>query len=613
MLKELLPSPVLSIGLTGHRQLDSGLVGAIELALGTILEMAQRALAPAIAPDQAYFAATMPTARLVTMAAEGADLLGARAAGKYGLALSCVLPFPWSEYRHDFSPTYAALAEDVIAHAASVVELPGTRQEGPRAYERANEVILSNVDLLLAVWDGERARGPGGTADVVHGAVARRIPIIVIDPKSPAASALLVAPPRDVFETPPATDLSRSPLPADLTDFLHTIVRPPAREVQRQAFADLISETPRTRVWRFEYPLLLRIAGRALPRRPSSPLSAKIEQPTPDILPDRPAAHATRAEVAKLERARNTIDILAVQYGRLFRSSSVSAYFVVILGSWVSGVIGLLVPALSEAAIAIQFVANWLVLADATFRARHRWQERWLDYRIVAERLRWLGFSHSFGLGSERQSTVAFRRNASWTDWYLQRMARAVGPPHGRIDATVVAAAAAHLSDVEIPGQISYHRATFRRLSVLERRLSYAAHGALLASVTVAVLLAVAAARAGSLAAVGWKPLAIALLAMLPATMTALNGYRVDSDLIRLVERSAQTIAALFSIRRAIIGAPCTYDQVAADMQRLAAVMAGELADWRFVIESRRARGQRRRTIRKRQTLFRIARRPRNR
>ena len=80
----------------------------------------------------------------------------------------------------------------------------------------------------------------------------------------------------------------------------------------------------------------------------------------------------------------------------------------------------------------------------------------------------------------------------------------------------------------------------------------FGAHAALVASLGVAVVLAIAAARAGSLEAVGCSPFAIVLLAILPATMTSLNGLRVDADLARLVERSAQTIALLFRVRRAL-------------------------------------------------------------
>jgi hypothetical protein len=122
------------------------------------------------------------------------------------------------------------------------------------------------------------------------------------------------------------------------------------------------------------------------------------------------------------------------------------------------------------------------------------------------------------------------------------------------------------MSEFEIPEQIDYHRGTFRQLGLLERGLSFAANGALIASLGVAVLLAIVALRAGSLEAVGWKPFAIVLLAVLPATMTSPNGLRVDADLTRLVERSAQAIALLFRLRRVILAAPRDYDHVASNM-----------------------------------------------
>jgi hypothetical protein len=268
-----------------------------------------------------------------------------------------------------------------------------------------------------------------------------------------------------------------------------------------------------------------------------------------------------------------------------------------------SGVLGLLIPSISMASMAVQLVVNGLVLADSAFRAQHRWQGRWLDYRVLAEQLRWLGIRYLFALGAGEPSRIGVRRNASWSDWYLERTARAIGPPRGKLDSMSIAAAADHLTQVEIPGQIEYHRQTFRQLGLLERRLSVAAHAALAASLGVAVVFGVAAIKAGGWDAVGWRPVAIALLAVLPSTKAALNGFQVEADLVRLTERSAQTIAALFRIRRAILAAPRDYDHVSVGMQRLAAIMGKELAEWRFVIESRRSRGARRLVKKKRSLL----------
>ena len=599
MLEELLPAPVLSVGLTGHRNIAMYGVAAeaVEHGIAAVLGALQRALAPAFAREAAFFSTAAPTMRLVSMGAEGADLLGARAADKLGIEVAYIMPFAWDEYRSDFLPSSAAVAGEKIARAASLLELPGRRDEGPRAYERANEVILSNIDLLLAVWDGARARGRAGTGDVVQAAVVKGVPIIVINPQAPNSAAILAEAASDDFEAPVAGDLARRPLAEDLTDFVHGVLRPPTRLVRRQGLIDLIAETPRTGAWRIEYPLLLKlVAGHPLAGRVSRPAATASVATAGKGMSDPEA----QARLDKIERARSAIDGLAVRYGRLFRSSSVSQYLIVILGVWISGVIGLLVSFLSAATIVVQLLANGLVLVDAMVRVRRRWQERWLDYRVVAEQLRWLRFRYSFGLGAARQTPIEPRGTRSWIDWYAQRMAHALGPPQGKIDAASIAAAAHELTESEIPRQIEYHRVTFRQLGQLERRLSFSAQAALVAAAAVAILLMFGPTRAGGLASIGWKQFAIGLLAVLPATTTALNGMRLEADLVRLVERSAQTIALLFRVKRVILASPEDYDHVAANMQRLAAIMGSELAEWRSVIESRRARDMRRRIGRKR-------------
>jgi hypothetical protein len=42
--------------------------------------------------------------------------------------------------------------------------------------------MLDHADLLWAVWDGQPARGYGGTADVVAAARAKGLPVRVIWP-----------------------------------------------------------------------------------------------------------------------------------------------------------------------------------------------------------------------------------------------------------------------------------------------------------------------------------------------------------------------------------------------------------------------------------------------
>jgi hypothetical protein len=127
-------------------------------------------------------------------------------------------------------------------------------------------------------------------------------------------------------------------------------------------------------------------------------------------------------------------------------------------------------------------------------------------------------------------------------------------------------------------------------LGLLEARLTLIAHAALIASILVAIALGVEIVRAGGSGSVGWKPVAILLLTILPATTTAMNGLRAEMDFDRLIERSAQTAVLLARIDRALSSAPVTYDRLAVAAGRSSAIMDNEISEWRFVLESRRAR-----------------------
>ena len=293
MLAELLPLPVFAVGLTGHRDVAANREGAkeIESSISKVLEALQRALGPAFLQEAAFFSPATPILHLITMGAEGAELLGMGAAEKCKIKVSTVFPFAWEDYRDDFSASAAAMAAEIIPRIHSALELPGRRAEGPRAYERANDVILSHIDLLVAVWDGGRAQGRAGTGDVVQAAVAKGIQIIVINPLSPNAPTLLAAAPIDDFELPTASDLARDPLPTDLIGFVHAMISPPPRRAQRQGLVDLIAETPRSLRWRLEYPLLLKtVGGQRLASQKSSPSARKdtgkdrTSRGSPDVL-----------------------------------------------------------------------------------------------------------------------------------------------------------------------------------------------------------------------------------------------------------------------------------------------------------------------------------------
>ncbi|WP_231104766.1 hypothetical protein [Haloechinothrix halophila] len=112
-------------------------------------------------------------------AADGADTLFARAVLDAGGELVVIVPA--EQYRDglpaEHHPTYDAL----FNHAADVIRLDHTASTS-NAHMAASVRMIDEADELLAVWDGQPARGYGGTADVVNAARERALPVTVIWP-----------------------------------------------------------------------------------------------------------------------------------------------------------------------------------------------------------------------------------------------------------------------------------------------------------------------------------------------------------------------------------------------------------------------------------------------
>jgi hypothetical protein len=153
----------LTIGVTGHRTLpDAGQAAAgVDRALRTL--------------QDAY-----PGWQLCILSplAEGADRLVVQlATRKYGAHYVAPLPLALEDYMQDFSSESSRREFlTLLAQASEVVMLPSqpSREE---AYRATGHYILSHCDALIAVWDGQSARGQGGTAEIIAEARERRLPL----------------------------------------------------------------------------------------------------------------------------------------------------------------------------------------------------------------------------------------------------------------------------------------------------------------------------------------------------------------------------------------------------------------------------------------------------
>lgn len=116
----------------------------------------------------------------VSLLADGPDSIFAEEVLRHGGQLHVVVPA--SRYRDELPAEHHATYDRLLAQAADVQRLDYT-DSTEEAHMAGSQAMLANIDLLLAIWDGQPARGYGGTADVVHAAYERDIPVRVLWPE----------------------------------------------------------------------------------------------------------------------------------------------------------------------------------------------------------------------------------------------------------------------------------------------------------------------------------------------------------------------------------------------------------------------------------------------
>lgn len=157
------------VGFTGHRQLadPEGAANAIRAAL-------------------AFLVREVPGEWIaLSSVARGSDQLFVREARAAGLSWHAILPLPRAEFAKDFTADEWAAVEEMLAGAdhVRVIHEYGDRED---SYLDCGVETTNGADVLLAVWDGNQARGKGGTAEVVQYAKSVGKPVLVIDPRTHA-------------------------------------------------------------------------------------------------------------------------------------------------------------------------------------------------------------------------------------------------------------------------------------------------------------------------------------------------------------------------------------------------------------------------------------------
>ena len=580
----------LTVGITGHRLggLAGVRVGEIGDEIALALDTIEREADALFEREAKLFAPTPPVLTLVSPLADGADQMAAEAGLARGWRLQAILPFDRTIYIRDFDGLEAgARFLSMVERADCVLELPGDPDDDAEAYMAAGRATIAHCDVLIAIWDGKPPRGRGGTAEVVHLAVAQGTPVIHIPADGETAIGLLWSgfDPNVVTRGGDERGIRQPFEPELLGRLLSALLTPPPQPIERTFYDRFLAEKSRRVRGRLEYPLLLMLAGVSRMKRShwqESKCAAAIDAEWEKFATGCSGKHGITAPLHLLERAYASSDRLAGYYAQNFRSGHIFN-FLLAAGAVLLGLAGFALPASKTELAVVEFAFALAVIFNTKFGVSHEWHRRWLDYRQLAERLRpmrslkLLGMAAPDAPGSHTNPVP--RR---WIDWYAAGVWRAMGCPNGAIDKERAARLAEAIACHEIDPQIAYHEGSARQIDTLDRRLEGLATMlfvlTLAASALVIVMLQIDpdwVNRMGS-----WLTL---LSAGFPAVATAIFGIRFQGDFGGSAERSRSTAQTLRAIEVQMAATQGDLARSADLFEQAARAMLADLDEWRLV------------------------------
>ena len=582
---------VISVGVTGHRSqaLGEACVATLGDRITETLTLIGEGTRRLFDTRPVCFSAEQPRMRFVTPIADGADQIAAEAAAALGWEIEAILPFERDYYR-------ATLADDegrrrfdaLLARATRVLELPGEKGAEPEGYAMAGRATVANCDILIAVWDGLKARGRGGTGEVVEFAISRGTPVAHIPPDPDKPARLLWAAFDPVVDTMGIDPMAERALDREHVDkMLTAMLLPPPDPQEQQFLARFMREKmPRYRV-RVEYALLLAAVGirRFRLRDLSEAQTQRWVREEWQSYRDNSAGHKVAAPYELLQEAYRWTDVLATHLAQMYRSGHVFSF---VLGGFAvcMGLSAFMLPHLKLQWAAFEMVITVTIILNAHVGTKNEWHRRWLDYRQLAERLRPMRSLKLLGVAApDPPGTETNPVPQRWIDWYGGAVWRAMGCPAGSITPASADLIAETVTDFEIAPQVSYHRRNADQIMTLDKRLEKLGTAMFFVTLIVSVI---------TLVGLSWESQFVdeygdwftLISAGFPALATAVFGIRFQGDFGGDALRSLATADTLEHIDHEL--RKHTNLTRAADLAEQAArFMLSDLDEWRLVNQQR--------------------------
>ena len=614
------PRLVFRVGVVGHRpdrlekanlkELKDVLHGLLKFVKDTVEEFKRED------EDRRFYSDEKPLLQAVSPLAEGTDRLFAEQALDLGYSLCCPMPFLKDEYKKDFDKDSAIEFENMLERAekgAGLVKFEldadGEEEKRGEAYGTAGRIVLNQSDLLIVVWDGCGPKGEGGTVQTLRDAFHYHVPVVCVKAESPHPWTVAR------YETDLECLYKRAGCPLESDDAtapydLHAIIinslkAPPGKKHRLRA--DSLCESyfqerkPHFNLmfWWKAFRDLLGKKKMQLPsiRVPEFEGSVAEEWPTN-------VSGVMGWINGRLRSHYAWSDKLADIYADKHRSTNVLVYLLVAIavflalfpGVWASVAH---LPVLTSVCIISELACIVIVLVLFTLSRKHRWHDRWLEYRLLAEFIRQLRVTIPWGGGvpfpARAPHLVSYGDpSQSWMYWHMRAIARATGVPSATIDSAYIDQCIDHLESL-VREQRIFHEQTYLRAERISHLLhSFTACLLVFTVGSIVIHLVLHFAVGGT---ISWAEGVLTFIsAGLPALGAALAGISNQGEFARIMKRSEAMADGLARLSDEIarVSLNSNGEKPAARLRKMSPLavrttdlMVGELLDWQVIFLDR--------------------------
>lgn len=589
--ESLKPRLVLRYGVTGHRppRFARDHHEAAKQTCREIFSESADILQSIFASNPDVFATEEPQLRLVSALADGADIVAAEAAIEEGMTLSACLPFPAETYRKNFEEQDWEKAEKLSQAAQSTMTLQDHMSGDDAAYEAVGRLVLAQADILLAIWDGDVARGRGGTGDVVAEAVAAHIPVIHIAPDGDHAPILLWSGLHDEIPDRPSVDgVERVELAKALPQVIDALCAPP-EGTEKEALLEFLKPPPSQHQRSFAWPLLLAASGSRSLRKTSFDVpTAKTARRyiEPMLEPFAGMGAYGQSLCGELAQRFSQADAAASEFALRFRSSFVTNFSLAALAVLLA-LSGLLWPNAKVWLITAELVVITLIILNTRSANRSNFHKLWIDRRHLAERLRLLAISSSLGRLSLRDVEDG-TTHAGWVTWFVRASARELELPPGQIDASYLRKVRDATRDL-MQDQIGYHEGNAHLMEHTNHRLHQIGDLLFIGTIIFCIIYLTVKLGTGApyLAGIDLTGVVTMATAFFPALAAALYGIRMQGDFAATAERSSAIANQMKKLYASMERDALSYDRMVDRIRRLSEIMLSDVQQWQQQYETR--------------------------